>query len=105
MGAILVPTDDSNAIPPFPAHVLAGQTVTYTGVYAYTLSGSLTADLTHNGTPIPGLTGITITDTPFLFTPDNPIVVADMDLFGVTPDTVSTALGLVTGWFKTMAIT
>ena len=90
----MVPTDDSNTIPPFSKHVIAGQTVTLTGVYIFTLSGSLTADCQQNGVSIPGLTGMSIDSTPNLFTPTPEVVVADLDLFSIVPDTVATPLGL-----------
>jgi hypothetical protein len=105
MGVIVVPTDDTNTVPGFAAHVLAGTTITYTEVYAFTLSGSMTATLTQNGTPIPGLTNITIDATPTIFTPTNPVVVSDLDVLSFTPLTVSSADGASVNFFKTVEAT
>lgn len=65
----------------------------------------MTVTLTQNGTAIPGLTNITITSTPTLFTPTNSITVTDLDIFSFTPLTVSTAQGAAINFFKTVVPT
>jgi len=102
MGNIVVPTGSATDIPPFNMHVLAGTTCTITEVYAYLLSGSMTLTIDQNGTPIPGLSAITITSTPTIFTPTSPISVADLDQFYIIPLTVSSAIGLTLNFFKTV---
>lgn len=104
MGNLAVPTTDpATDLPSFNMHVLSGTTVTVTEVYAYLLSGSMTLTIDQNGTPIPGLSNLTITQTPTLFYPTNPISVADLDQFYVIPLTVTSAKGLVLNFFKTVA--
>lgn len=105
MGSIIVPTDASNEIPAFPIHVADDTSVTISEIYAFTISGSMTASLSQNGTAIPGLTDIEITDVPTLFFPTTPISVTDLDLFQVTPLTVSTALGVTVAWLKDITLT
>jgi len=104
MGLIVVPTSDTNTIPPFNMHVLAGTTVTITDILAYTLTGSVVGAISQNGTGIPGLTAITITSTPTLFPPTNPVAVADGDAFAFTPASISsTPAGLTISFQKMLA--
>lgn len=90
MGSIGLPTDASNTIPPL-AFVAA---VSLTGVYCYTLSGSVVATIQHNGVAIAALTNITITTTPTLFS-TTAVACSVYDTVAVVPSSVSSALGLV----------
>ena len=91
MGAIVLPTGLANTIPPLT--VLAN--VVLTGIYAYTLSGTVTADIQHNGITIVGLGGVVITSTPTLFTPTAPEAFIKYDEISVVPTAIATPLGLV----------
>ena len=74
------------------------------GTLAYTLTGSVVGAISQNGTGIPGLTAITITSTPTLFPPTNPVAVADGDAFAFTPASISsTPAGLTISFQKTLA--
>jgi hypothetical protein len=104
VGAIVLPTDASNTIGPFYAHVGAGQSTSYTGVFASTLSGSVVGDIQQNGVTVPGLSGITITTTPTAFAPTSEIVVADHDAFSFVPTDVSgSPIGLTIEFDRTDA--
>lgn len=104
VGAIVLPSDPSNTIGPFYAHIGAGQSTTYTGIFASTLSGTCVGDIQQNGVTVAGLSGITITDTPTAFAPDAMIVVADHDAFLFVPtDVTGSPVGLTIEFDRTDA--
>jgi hypothetical protein len=89
VGPIVLPTDAGNTILPYIVHVGAGQSSSYTGVAAMTGSGSVVGTIQHNGVDVPGLVGITITDTLATYAPTAQIVIADHDTMGFVPTDVS----------------
>ena len=91
MGPIVVPTGLTNTIPPLT--VLVDTVIK--GIYAYTLSGTVTVNVQHNGITIPGLGAITISSTPTLFTATPALAFVTYDQISVEPTAVATPLGLV----------
>ena len=89
MGSLSVPTDASNTIPPLS--VLNSGVIT--GIYAYTLSGSVTLNVLHNGIII--LDNVTITTTPSLTTFSSTITTLRYDQISITLTSVTSALGMV----------
>jgi hypothetical protein len=91
MGAIVVPTDDSNTIPPLSmlfATIL-------TGVLLYTLSGDVTLSVQHNGVTIGGMGGLTVSSIPGIFVPTLPESFTQYDQISLDITAVTTPLGLV----------